>query len=78
MDALMLFRTRACVALAAALVVLVASGCAMTPWVPPVPDEVVIASGVTTEPEPVGSIDVPANETRWIEVTYRALTSSAP
>ncbi len=74
----MLFRTRACVALAATLVVLVASGCAMTPWVPPVPDEVVIASGVTTEPEPVGSIDVPANETRWIEVTYRALTSSAP
>jgi hypothetical protein len=78
MDALQLIRNRTGAALAATLIVVVASGCAMIPWVPPVPDEVVIASGVTTDPAPVGTIDVPAGEVRWIEVTYRALTSSAP
>lgn len=64
--------------LTAMLIALGASGCSMTPWVPPVPDVVVTASGVTTEPEPVGVIDVPAGEVRWIEVTYRVLVSSAP
>ncbi len=79
MDALQVTHIRArAAALAATLLVLVASGCSVTPWVPPVPDEVVIASGVTNDPEPVGVIDVPPGETRWVEVTYRSLTRTAP
>ena len=71
-------RIRPRAAIAAMLIIVVASACSTTPWVPPDPDEVVIASGVTTAPEPVGAIDVPAGEVRWIEVTVRTLASSAP
>jgi len=78
MDALQVVRDRTRAVLAATLIVVAASGCGMVPWVPPDPDAVVIASGVTNAPDPVGEIDVPAGETRWVEVTYRTLTSSAP
>ena len=71
-------RMRVLAALAAMLIALGVSGCSMTPWVPPVPDVVVTASGVTTDPEPVGVIEVPAGEVRWIEVTVRTLTRTAP
>ncbi len=63
--------------LAAALSLpLLLAACQFTVAPPPEPDLTVTAQRITNDPQTVGSITVPGGATRWVEVQYRAVTTS--